>query len=211
MVNDPLPNRRLIAILRGISPHDAAEVAQALVDCGITVIEVPLNSPDPYLSIANMIRQVGGRAKIGAGTVLTPRQVAEVAAAGGQLIVSPNCNPDVIRAAVSLGRASWPGVMTPTECFAALDAGASGLKLFPAGVVGIEGLSAIRAVLPPQTEVYVVGAAVPEPFVHWVKAGAGGFGLGTALYTPNLPLPEIIARATRIVAAHDAAFGFGDA
>jgi 2-dehydro-3-deoxyphosphogalactonate aldolase len=101
--------------------------------------------------------------------------------------------------------------MTPTECFAALDAGATGLKLFPAGVVGIGGLLAIRAVLPQQTEVYVVGGAVPETFADWVQAGATGFGLGTALYTPNLPLPEITARATRIVAAHDAAFGFGDA
>ncbi len=211
MVTSQRPDRRLIAILRGIPASDAAEVAQALVDCGITIIEVPLNSPDPLLSIANMIHQVGGRAKIGAGTILTPRQVTEVAGAGGQLIVSPNCNPEVIRTALSLGLASWPGVMTPTECFAALDAGASGLKLFPAGVVGIGGLSAIRAVLPQQTEVYVVGGAVPETFADWVQAGATGFGLGTAFYTPNLPLPEIIARATRIVAAHDAAFGFGDA
>lgn len=190
---------------------DAAEVAQALVDCGITTIEVPLNSPDPYVSIANMIRQVGAQAQIGAGTVLTPRQVAEVADAGGQLIVSPNCNPEVIRATVSLGLASWPVVMTPIECFAALDAGASGLKLFPAGSVGTGGLSALRAVLPQETQVYVVGGVAPDTLIGWVGAGATGFGLGTALYTPNLDLHEIVDRATKLVATHDFAFRFGDA
>lgn len=136
MVGDLVPNRRLIVILRGIPASDAAEVAQALVNCGRSMIEVPLNSPDPYLSIANMIRQFGGRAQVGAWTVLMARQGAE---AGGQPIVSPNCNPDVIRTAVLLELASWQGVMTPTEHAAALDAGSSGLKLFLVGVVGMGG------------------------------------------------------------------------
>lgn len=211
MVGNPTirPKRNLIAILRGIPPSDAVKVAEILVDIGITAIEVPLNSPDPYTSIANMVRAVGRRAQIGAGTVLTTRQVAEVADAGGTLIVSPNCNADVIRETVARGLASWPGVMTPSECFAALDAGASGLKLFPAGVVGIAGLSAMRAVLPTQTQIYAVGGAVAETFSDWVKAGASGFGLGSALYIPNLTHSEIASRARNIVVAHDAAFGFG--
>ena len=137
--------------------------------------------------------------------MLTVDQVAEVQAAGGRLIVSPNCNPAVIAATKTRGMASWPGVMTPTECFAALAAGADGLKIFPASLIGPEGLKAIRAVLPKGTQVYAVGGAGANNFGKWIRAGADGFGIGTALFTPGLTLAEIATRAKTIVVAHKAA------
>lgn len=198
-------NRPLIAILRGVTPPEAADICAACVEAGITSIEVPLNSPDPFDSIASMVRAHGNDALIGAGTVLSPEDVGRVADAGGKLIVSPNCDPRVIVATKAAGMQSWPGVMTPTECFAALKAGADGLKIFPANLVGPAGIKAIRAVLPPETQVYAVGGAGADNFAEWITAGADGFGIGSALYKPGLTAAEVHARATDMVRAYDEA------
>ena len=195
----------LIAILRGITPPEAPTIARALVETGITTIEVPMNSPDPLDSIAAMVAATGDSAQIGAGTVLSVAQVNAVADAGGQLIVSPNCNPDVIHATKSRGLDSWPGIFTPTEAFAALDAGADGLKLFPGTMAGPGGLSALRAVLPAGTRVYAVGGADTGNFGEWIAASADGFGIGSALYKPGMQAAEVRARATDIVTAYKAA------
>lgn len=198
--------RNIVAILRGIRPAEAEAIGAVLLASGIDKIEVPLNSPDPYESIAVLARAFGDRALIGAGTVLTPEQVQQVQAAGGRLVVSPDCNAQVIMETKRLGMASYPGVMTPTECFAALRAGADGLKLFPGSLIGPEGLKAIRAVLPKGTEVLAVGGASPDNFAQWQAAGCDGVGIGSALYKPGDSPADVAAKAAVIVSAYDKVF-----
>lgn len=199
--------RNIIAILRGITPPEAIAAVEALIDAGITTIEVPLNSPDPFDSIKSMADAFGDQALIGAGTVLSVEDVNRVAQSGGKLVVSPNVDPRVIVATKTADMQSWPGVMTPTECFAALKNGADGLKIFPGSLLGPEGLKAIRAVLPAGTQVYAVGGAGPENFADWFAASADGFGIGSALYKQGMTTADIAARARDIVAAYDAAKG----
>lgn len=196
-------SRPLIAILRGLTPEDALPVGEALLAAGIDRIEVPLNSPRPFESIGLLAREFAHRALIGAGTVVTGEDVIRVHEAGGRLVVSPNCDPDVIRATKAALMQSYPGVLTPSECFAALRAGADGLKVFPAFLMGQEGLKAIRAVLPNEVEMYMVGGVGPDSFADWIKAGATGFGLGSSLYKPGMEAAEVGRRAAESVAAFD--------
>lgn len=196
-------SRPLIAILRGIERREAADVAAALIEAGIDRIEVPLNSPDPFASIERMAAAHGEDALIGAGTVLSPGDVARTHSAGGRLVVSPNVRKATVRATKKLGMQSFPGVLTPTECFDALRWGADGLKVFPAFLMGTEGLKALRAVLPPETQVFMVGGVGPGNFGDWLRAGANGFGLGSFLYKPGDTVADVAARARDIVAAWD--------
>ena len=198
-------SRPIIAILRGIRPDEAVPVGQALIDAGIDRIEVPLNSPDPLDSISRLAGAFGQQAQIGAGTVLTPVEVREIHAAGGQLIVSPNFDADVVAETKSLGMQSFPGVFTATECFAALKAGADGLKIFPAFKLGTDGLKALRDVLPKDCPVYAVGGVGVDDIAAWRAAGANGFGIGGALYKPGATPDEIAGKARAFVAAFDAA------
>ena len=196
-------NRELIAILRGITPAEAAPVATMLVEEGFSLIEVPLNSPDPFDSIAQIVGAVGDAARVGAGTVLSAEDVHKVADAGGQMIVSPDCNAEVIAATKSSGMLSFPGVLTPTEAFTALRTGADGLKFFPASLVGPDGLRAMKAVLPGSAKTYAVGGVGPANFTEWFDAGVTGFGIGSALYKPGLDVENVRTRARAMVDAYD--------
>ena len=196
-------SRPLIAILRGIQPSEAVSIADVILEAGIDKIEVPLNSPNPFDSIRAIAIKYGNQALIGAGTVLTVAQVKQVRAAGGQLVVSPNCDPNVIRATIAEGMQSWPGVFTPSEALTALKAGATGLKLFPGDMAGPNGLKAMRAILPIGTKVYAVGGTAPDNFSQWVEASANGFGLGTAIYKPGDTAETVTIKAQAIVKAYD--------
>ncbi len=194
----PLP---LIAILRGVRPAEAMAVGEALVAAGFAAIEVPLNSPEPLASIRLLADGFGDRALIGAGTVRDPADVARVAAAGGRLIVMPHGDAGVIGAAKQRGLLCVPGVATPTEAFAALDAGADALKLFPAEALPPAVLKAWRAVLPSDVWLLPVGGIRPGSMAAYVAAGANGFGLGSALYKPGMSAVQVGANARAFAAA----------
>ncbi len=195
---DTLP---LIAILRGLEPDEAVAVGEAIVAAGFVCLEVPLNSPRPLESIRRLRDALDGRALVGAGTVLTVDAAKAVADAGGQIIISPNTNPEVIRAAKAMGLLSIPGFFTPSEAFAALDAGADALKLFPAEVAGPAGLKAVRAVLPADTRVYAVGGVDPASVSTWRSAGASGFGIGSAIFKAGKSAEDVGISAAAFVAA----------
>jgi 2-dehydro-3-deoxyphosphogalactonate aldolase len=188
----PLP---LVAILRGLRPDEAVEVGGALAGAGFRILEVPLNSPDPCASIRRLVDELGDGYLIGAGTVLDPARVRDVAEAGGRLIVMPHADTAVIRAAKQAGLLCVPGVATPTEAFAALAAGADALKLFPAEQFAPAVLKAWRAVLPKDVAVLPVGGIAPDNMAPWLAAGAAGFGIGSSLYAPGRPAADVAARA----------------
>lgn len=194
----------LVAILRGLQAHEAVAMGEALTTTGWTLIEVPLNSPDPLTSIAALASHFP-QALVGAGTVLTPDDVHQVHAAGGQLIVSPNFNAAVVREAVGLGLVCLPGVMTATEAFGALEAGATGLKLFPSEMITPAVVRALRAVLPGETRLFPVGGVTPDNMGSYLTAGAAGFGIGSALYKPGMTPAQVKANALNFIAALAAA------
>jgi len=199
-VSPPLDVPPLIAILRGVRPDEVVDVATTLFESGIRCIEVPLNSPEPLLSIRRLSERYGKECLCGAGTVLRPEQVDAVAEAGGKLIVTPNINPAVIRRGVQLGLQVVPGFATATEAFAALDAGATALKLFPASTYGVQHVKALRAVLPP-TKIFAVGGISLRTLPEWLEAGIDGVAFGSEIYAPSRPLADIRTRAEGIVSA----------
>ncbi len=198
-------HRPLVAILRCIKPGEAEAALEALIGAGIGIIEVPLNSPDPFDSIARMAKRAGDRAIIGAGTVLTPDQVVAVKDAGGRIIVSPNRDDAVIRATKAARLDSYPGVFTATEALGALAAGADALKFFPADVLGPGGIKAIAAVLPKGVPLLAVGGVDAGTIADYVKAGVAGFGIGSSLYKPGMRADEIGRKAAAMVAAYEGA------
>jgi 2-dehydro-3-deoxyphosphogalactonate aldolase len=191
---DPLP---LVAILRGVKPDEVVDIAEVLVEAGFRIIEVPLNSPQPLSSIEKLAANFGDRILTGAGTVMGTASVSEVAAAGGRLIVMPHADTKVVETAKSQGLYALPGFATPTEAFRMLDAGADGLKLFPAEANPPPVLKAIRAVLPADISVLPVGAITPEKLAGYWSAGANGFGLGSALYKPGMTAEDVADNATQ--------------
>ncbi len=198
--------REIIAILRGITAKEAPAIAEVIIEAGIDKIEIPLNSPSPFESIESLINTFGDVAVIGAGTVLQVEQVEHLAAINASMVVSPDCNSDVIMATKRAKMLSYPGCFTATECFTALRHGADGLKLFPSFLVGPKGLEALRAVLPKTAPIYAVGGVGPDNFADWVGAGATGFGIGSSLYKPGMSLADMRAMAQNITAAYDAVF-----
>ena len=191
----------LVAIIRGVTPDEAEAVGDALFEAGIRIVEVPLNSPEPLKSIERLAKRLGERALVGAGTVLETGQVADVQSAGGQLIVSPNTNTEIIAAAAATGMVSCPGYFTPSEAFAAIQAGAHALKLFPAEAATPAMVKAQRAVLPRDIPILVVGSVRPESIAGWMDAGANGFGLGSGVFKPGDTPAQVLDKARAFVAA----------
>ncbi|NTE85514.1 2-dehydro-3-deoxy-6-phosphogalactonate aldolase [Agrobacterium rubi] len=205
----PFPDMKypLVAILRGIRPEETEAVVTSLLESGLRAIEIPLNSPDAFHSIEIAAKLAPADALIGAGTVLTVEDVANLDAAGGKLMVSPNVDVEVITAAREKGMVTMPGVLTPTEALLALKAGATGLKFFPASVLGPSGINAIRAILPRDTLVAAVGGVSDKNFSDYTSIGVTAFGLGTSLYKPGMTAAEVRERAVLTVKAYDIAMG----
>lgn len=201
----PNMKRGLVAILRGITPDDAAAISDVLIEEGFEALEVPLNSPDPIASIRIMVERHGQHALIGGGTILSVEHVEQVAAVGGRLMVSPNMRPAVIRHAAQLGMVTMPGVVTPSEAFDALDAGASGLKFFPASLLGPAGISALMAVLPKGTVLGAVGGVGPENIAEYADAGVTAFGMGGSVYKPGDSARTVQGKARALIRAYDSA------
>jgi 2-dehydro-3-deoxyphosphogalactonate aldolase len=199
------PPTGLIAILRGLTPDEAPAAGAALRDAGIRILEVPLNSPEPYRSIRLLRDTVSPRCLVGAGTVLTAAEVRTARAAGAELIVSPNTNAAVVTETVRLRMRSFPGAATPSEALSAIAAGARAVKVFPAAQVSPAGLKAWTAVLPAGFELIPVGGISGPDFPSWAAAGATGFGIGSALYTPGTPVPVLITRARALLSAWQSA------
>ena len=196
-----LDERPIIAILRGLQPHEAVGVGEALVAAGIRIIEVPLNSPEPFTSIARLVERFGKAAVIGAGTVRRVDEVEQLARIGAGLVLSPHCDPELIRGTVAAGMVSIPGILTPTEAFAALDAGAHALKLFPMEVMGLAGARALKAVLPAGTCMLAVGGVSESNAKSFLEAGLHGMGVGSALYKPGDSAGDIRLHAENFVRA----------
>jgi 2-dehydro-3-deoxyphosphogalactonate aldolase len=199
----PPMKRPLIAILRGLKPEDAEGVIGVLIESGMTAIEIPLNSPDPFRSIEIAVKKASSEVLIGAGTVLTPQAVERLHDVGGRLMVTPNVDPEVIASARERGMVTMPGVFTATEALLAAKAGASGLKFFPASALGASGISAIRAVLPADLMIAAVGGISDKNFVEYTTTGIYAFGLGTSLYKPGMTVAEVAARAKATIHAYD--------
>jgi 2-dehydro-3-deoxyphosphogalactonate aldolase len=200
----PMP-RPLVAILRGVRPDEADGIVSALIESGITAIEIPLNSPEPFRSIAMAVKRAPAGVLVGAGTVLTVDQVDRLHDVGGRLMVSPNVDADVLARAHAHAMVTLPGVFSPTEALLAARAGASGLKFFPASVLGAAGITAIRAVLPPELMIAAVGGVSDANFAEYVKAGIRAFGLGSSLYKPGMTAADIAVRAKVTIEAYDRA------
>ncbi len=194
----------LVAILRGLTPDEAVPVGQALIDAGFRIIEVPLNSPEPLDSIRRLENQFGAQALVGAGTVLSQEDVDAVARAGGRLVVSPHFDPAVVRAALTRGLVPMPGVVTPSEIFAARALGAHAVKLFPAEMIGPQVVKALRAVIPREQKLLPVGGITPVNIPAYREAGADGFGIGSALYQPGRSPAEVAQAARAFVRAASA-------
>lgn len=203
----PKLKRDIVAILRGLQPHEARDVGRAVLEAGIEAIEVPLNSPDPFRSIETIAADLGKDALVGAGTVLDAADVDQLAKAGGRLLVAPNVDSAVLARAAELSLVTMPGVFTPTEAFAAIKARASALKFFPASVLGPKGIAAIRAVLPKDILVGVVGGVSEADFADYAKVGVRTFGLGSSLYKPGMSATDVGARAKAAAEVWDRVFG----
>ena len=207
MINNHIfkSRRPLIAILRGITPLEAESVSEVLIESGINIIEVPLNSPKPFETISRMVEFHGDKGIFGAGTVLTEDEVLKVADVGGKIIVSPNSNPSIIKKTKELNLYSFPGVFTPTECFQALDAGADALKFFPASLLKAKNFKAISSVLPKNIISIAVGGINENKFKKWLEVNITGFGLGSNLYKPGMLVEEVKLKANQIVKSYDVA------